>query len=176
MPGFVPRGHQSADSQRQRRSHRSRSWLRGVPSYIRAMYLQPARPVLALHEQCEFSPENKRRPPARRPDKASSFSPWRNPRYRPRHRSPAFLAFRQHSTDNRAKGFSPLKLPFRTPPEETLFDDIKGQLKIKLPLYGQSLQRIEALERFVRREPLRRVHECVFGVLALETEPVDPRL
>ena len=35
---------------------------------------------------------------------------------------------------------------------------------------------IEALERFVRWEPLRRVHECVFGVLALESEPVDPRL
>ena len=35
---------------------------------------------------------------------------------------------------------------------------------------------IEGLERFVRREPLRRVHECVFGVLALESEPVDPRL
>lgn len=35
---------------------------------------------------------------------------------------------------------------------------------------------IEALERFIRREPLRRVHECVFGVLALESEPVDPRL
>ena len=35
---------------------------------------------------------------------------------------------------------------------------------------------IEALERFVRDEPLRRVHECVFGVLALESEPVDPRL
>jgi protein phosphatase len=35
---------------------------------------------------------------------------------------------------------------------------------------------IEALERFVRREPLYRVHECVFGVLALESEPVDPRL
>ena len=35
---------------------------------------------------------------------------------------------------------------------------------------------IEALERFVRKEPLRRVHECVFGVLALESEPVDPRL
>ena len=30
---------------------------------------------------------------------------------------------------------------------------------------------IEALERFVRKEPLRRVHECVFGVLALESEP-----
>ena len=35
---------------------------------------------------------------------------------------------------------------------------------------------IEALERFTRREPLRRIHECVFGVLALESEPVDPRL
>ncbi len=35
---------------------------------------------------------------------------------------------------------------------------------------------IEALERFVRKEPLRSVHECVFGVLALESEPVDPRL
>ncbi len=35
---------------------------------------------------------------------------------------------------------------------------------------------IEGLERFVRSEPLRRVHECVFGVLALESEPVDPRL
>jgi protein phosphatase len=35
---------------------------------------------------------------------------------------------------------------------------------------------IEGLERFVRGEPLRRVHECAFGVLALESEPVDPRL
>ncbi|MGD9645161.1 MAG: polynucleotide kinase-phosphatase [Pirellulales bacterium] len=35
---------------------------------------------------------------------------------------------------------------------------------------------IEGLERFVRKEPLRRVHECVFGILALESEPVDPRL
>ena len=35
---------------------------------------------------------------------------------------------------------------------------------------------MEALERFVHQEPLRKVHECVFGVLALESEPVDPRL
>lgn len=35
---------------------------------------------------------------------------------------------------------------------------------------------MEALERFVRLEPLRRVHQCVFGVLALESEPIDPRL
>ena len=35
---------------------------------------------------------------------------------------------------------------------------------------------LEGLHRFVAGEPLRRVHECVFGVLALESEPVDPRL
>jgi protein phosphatase len=35
---------------------------------------------------------------------------------------------------------------------------------------------VEGLERFVRNEPLRRIHECVFGVLALESEPIDPRL
>jgi protein phosphatase len=41
---------------------------------------------------------------------------------------------------------------------------------------GEFALGVEAMERFVRREPLRRVHECVFGVLALESEPVDPRL
>src|SRR6266571_4986423 len=35
---------------------------------------------------------------------------------------------------------------------------------------------VEALDRFVRREPAFRVHECVFGEFALESEPVDPRL
>ena len=35
---------------------------------------------------------------------------------------------------------------------------------------------LEALHRFTDGEPLYRVHECVFGVLALESEPVDPRL
>jgi protein phosphatase len=35
---------------------------------------------------------------------------------------------------------------------------------------------LEGLWRFVHREPLRRVHECVFGGLALESETVDPRL
>lgn len=34
----------------------------------------------------------------------------------------------------------------------------------------------EALERFVENEPLYRVHQCVFGILALESEPIDPRL
>jgi protein phosphatase len=41
---------------------------------------------------------------------------------------------------------------------------------------GELALGVEGLERFVRKEPLRRVHECVFGVLALESEPVDPRL
>lgn len=35
---------------------------------------------------------------------------------------------------------------------------------------------LEALERFVAKEPLRKTHECVFGILALESEEVDPRL
>ena len=35
---------------------------------------------------------------------------------------------------------------------------------------------VEALQRFVDKNPLRRLHECVFGILALESEPVDPRL
>ncbi|WP_216209552.1 polynucleotide kinase-phosphatase [Amycolatopsis aidingensis] len=35
---------------------------------------------------------------------------------------------------------------------------------------------LEGLERVARGEPLWRVHECVAAVLALESEPVDPRL
>ncbi|MFI8258001.1 polynucleotide kinase-phosphatase [Streptomyces filamentosus] len=35
---------------------------------------------------------------------------------------------------------------------------------------------LEALERLAAGEPLWRVHEAVFAVLALESEPVDPRL
>ena len=35
---------------------------------------------------------------------------------------------------------------------------------------------LEALRRFIAGEPLWRVHQCVFGVLALESDSVDPRL
>jgi len=35
---------------------------------------------------------------------------------------------------------------------------------------------LEALHRFVEHAPLTQVHQAVFGVLAMETEPVDPRL
>lgn len=35
---------------------------------------------------------------------------------------------------------------------------------------------VEGLQRFIAKEPVRRVHECAFGVLALESEPIDPRL
>ena len=41
----------------------------------------------------------------------------------------------------------------------------------------QALRMIrDNLERAVQREPLWRIHEAVFAVLALESEPVDPRL
>ena len=35
---------------------------------------------------------------------------------------------------------------------------------------------LEALERFIKGEPLYKIHECVFTILALETEPQDARL
>ena len=35
---------------------------------------------------------------------------------------------------------------------------------------------LEGLQRFIDREPLRRVHECAFAIMALASEPVDPRL
>jgi hypothetical protein len=35
---------------------------------------------------------------------------------------------------------------------------------------------VKPADGLVRGESLWRVHECVFGVLALESEPVDPRL
>jgi protein phosphatase len=47
----------------------------------------------------------------------------------------------------------------------------KRSLAIREFLLGE-----EALRRFIAREPLRRVHEAVFAVLALESQPVDPRL
>jgi protein phosphatase len=47
----------------------------------------------------------------------------------------------------------------------------KRSLAIREFLLGQ-----EGLRRFIAREPLRRVHETAFAVLALESEPVDPRL
>jgi len=65
-----------------------------------------------------------------------------------------------------------------------------GYLLYKSPFRGHSVQQVFgkthvfypeiALERCTVAlsldiEPLRRVHECVFGVLALESEPVDPR-
>ncbi|WP_067699808.1 polynucleotide kinase-phosphatase [Nocardia jejuensis] len=48
-----------------------------------------------------------------------------------------------------------------------------GKRSLALREYALGL---ESLDRFVASEPLWRVHEAVFAVLALETEPVDPRL
>jgi protein phosphatase len=66
-------------------------------------------------------------------------------------------------------------------PEYTFEKNLKRLRKRALGLKRSLAMRefalgMEALERFVRREPLRRTHQCVFGVLALESEPVDPRL
>ena len=42
--------------------------------------------------------------------------------------------------------------------------------------YASTRSALKGCNRFVEREPLYRVHQCVFGVLAMESEPVDPRL
>lgn len=34
----------------------------------------------------------------------------------------------------------------------------------------------ESLTRFINKEPLSRIHQCVYGIMALESEPIDPRL
>jgi protein phosphatase len=50
---------------------------------------------------------------------------------------------------------------------------LRGKRRLALQEFALGL---EALQRFVSGEPLRCVHECVFGVLAFESEPIDPRL
>ena len=52
----------------------------------------------------------------------------------------------------------------------------RGLGKQRSPAQCEFALGIEALERFVAGEPLHRVHECFFGVLAMESEPADPRL
>ncbi|MCL2859535.1 MAG: polynucleotide kinase-phosphatase [Oscillospiraceae bacterium] len=66
-------------------------------------------------------------------------------------------------------------------PEYTMSDKLNRLKKRSLSRKRSLAMRefilgIESLSRFVKNEPLYRVHECVFGVLALESEPVDPRL
>jgi len=51
--------------------------------------------------------------------------------------------------------------------------NVKGKRNLALREFSLG---VEGLERFVAEQPLRLVHQCVFGVLALESEPIDPRL
>jgi protein phosphatase len=66
-------------------------------------------------------------------------------------------------------------------PEYTLTENLERlrerpvSVKRSLALREYALG-IESLQRFIVEEPLHRVHECVLGVLALESEAVDPRL
>jgi len=64
---------------------------------------------------------------------------------------------------------------YTLPENVTRLRDRSLGLKRSLAIREFSLG-IEALERFVQHQGLYQVHECVFGVLAMESEPVDPRL
>ncbi|MBP2476371.1 polynucleotide kinase-phosphatase [Crossiella equi] len=50
---------------------------------------------------------------------------------------------------------------------------VSGKRSLALREYALG---VEGLDRLAAGEPMWRVHECVFAVLALESEPVDPRL
>ncbi len=52
----------------------------------------------------------------------------------------------------------------------------RGLGKKRSLAYREFILGHEALTRFVAKHPLRKVHEAVFAILALESEPVDPRL
>jgi hypothetical protein len=60
--------------------------------------------------------------------------------------------------------------------EATLIRVEAGAILWRGMCFGHVALGLEALERFVHKEPLRRVYECVLGVLALESQPVDSRL
>ncbi|WP_045217379.1 polynucleotide kinase-phosphatase [Desulfonatronovibrio magnus] len=66
-------------------------------------------------------------------------------------------------------------------PEYTMPDQLERlrpralAMKRSLALREYALS-LEALHRFVSGEPSHRIHECVFGILALESTPVDSRL
>jgi protein phosphatase len=51
--------------------------------------------------------------------------------------------------------------------------NVRGKRNLALREFALGL---EGLERFIANAPLRDVHRCVFGVLALESEVLDPRL
>ena len=66
-----------------------------------------------------------------------------------------------------------LTTPAREPGATAQSRNVGRKRSLALREYALGL---EALDRVAQGEPLWRVHECVFAVLALESEPVDPRL
>lgn len=55
-------------------------------------------------------------------------------------------------------------------------ESVKSGVDWWLKLTDSGGEGMESLTRFVQNAPLYKVHECSFGVLAFESEPVDPRL
>ena len=100
-------------------------------------------------------------------------------RYQVRHPQGRRLAFLGDLVDRGPRGREYLRIiygPEYTAPEHLARLRERGlSAKRSLALREHALG-LEGLQRFVEREPLRRVHECAFAVLALESEPVDPRL
>lgn len=79
----------------------------------------------------------------------------------------------------KCRGMEALRLVYG--PEYSLPDNLvrlkkRGLGKKRAIAFREFALGIESLERFVNKNSLQDVHECVFGILALESESVDPRL
>lgn len=107
------------------------------------------------------------RPPRRRP--AGQPAPPRIPRPEAGGRSGRSLLRRWHTRSGTSRTMATGKEHL----DRLRGRSVKRKRSLALREYALGL---EGLHRFVEREPLYRVHECAFGVLALESEPVDPRL
>jgi hypothetical protein len=108
---------------------------------------------------------------------------WRSRRSRSRRASPRCRGYEvaavQHPLDATNAEWGASRYFTVTVRAKKKLSDLLAHLYVLVPVLDALREfalGLEGLERFVRREPLRRVHECVFGVLALESEPVDPRL
>lgn len=77
----------------------------------------------------------------------------------------------------KCRGREYLRIIYGAAYTERIADFKKRQLAVKRSkAIREFALGMESLERFIKKEPLRRIHECVFGIMALENEPVDARL
>ncbi len=87
----------------------------------------------------------------------------------------ATLAFRWQTTHNRRHGSQWGYGPDYDLPDNLVRLHQRALGAKRSAAFREFALGLEALHRFVEHAPLTRVHACVFGVLAMESEAIDPR-